>query len=311
MNKILMAATGVAALLLSSCGSGDDRFPGFEKTETGIYYQLHKEGDETKTLNEGDVIFISQVMYTDTDSLLFDSRKMDPAQGPYAVKIGKPVYPGDMFDAIKMMHVGDSMTFCLNAKEMWDKAYKQPLPAWMDSTSYLKYSIKVDSVYGKEKVAEIEKQQEEMYKKQMAMQEEMMKQYQVLEDSLMKVCLKKHKVSVKPTETGLYFIEVAKGKGDKVKMGDKVAVEYEGTLPDGTIFDGSKGAPEPLTFKVGEMPVIAAWNEALMKMSLGSKVKIVCPSKLGYGPQGNGPIPPYSPLVFEMELVGLNDVKAK
>src|ERR1700740_3014844 len=100
MNKVLIAATGVAAIFLSSCGSGDDRFPGFEKTETGIYYQLHKEGEKKKTLKEGDVVFISQIMYTDKDSLLFDSRKMDKSQGPYAVKIGKALYAGDMFDAI-------------------------------------------------------------------------------------------------------------------------------------------------------------------------------------------------------------------
>lgn len=304
-----MAAAGAAVVLVSSCSSGDDRFPGFEKTETGIYYQKHVEGDEAKVLNEGDVVFISQVMYTDKDSLLFDSRKMDKSQGPYAVKIGKPLYAGDMFDAIKMMHVGDSMTFCLNAKEMWDKAYKQPLPAWMDSTSYLKYSIKVDSVYGKEKVAEIEKQQEEMMKKQMAMQEEMMKQYGAMEDSLLNSYLKKNKVNVKPTESGLYFTETKKGSGAKVQAGDMVTVEYTGMLTDGTVFDSSKGHPEPFTFAVASQQVIPAWDEALLKMSMGSKAKIVCPSKLGYGPQGSGPIPPFAPLVFEMEVIGIKSAK--
>ena len=268
MNKMLMAAAGAAVIFVSSCSSGDDRFPGFEKTETGIYYLLHKEGDAAKVLNEGDVVFISQVMYTDKDSLLFDSRKMDKAQGPYAVKIGKALYAGDMFDAIKMMHVGDSMTFCLNAKEMWDKAYKQPLPAWMDSTSYLKYSIKVDSVYGKEKVAEIEKQQEEMYKKQMAMQEEMMKQYGAMEDSLLNSYLKKNKVNVKPTESGLYFIETKKGSGPKIQAGEMVTVEYTGMLTDGTVFDSSKGHPEPFTFAVASQQVIPAWDEALLKLAI-------------------------------------------
>ncbi|MCD6065244.1 MAG: FKBP-type peptidyl-prolyl cis-trans isomerase [Bacteroidetes bacterium] len=312
MNKLLIASAGVMAIAFASC-SGDDRFPGYDKTETGIYYKLHKEGDATKPVVEGDVVFISQVMYTDKDSLLFDSKKMLQPGEPYAVKIGKSMYTGDMFDAIKMMHLGDSMTFCLNAKDMWAKAYKQPLPAFLDSTSYLKYSIKIDSIYGKDKVAEIEKQQAEMMKQQQAMQEEMAKQYQGMEDSLLQVSLKKFKVSAKPTASGLYFMEIKKGTGPKLKMGDVAQVKYTGMLVNGETFDSSEGRPEPLSVVIGSQEpgerVIDAWTETLLMMSVGSKVKIVCPSSIAYGPMGNGPIPPYAPLYFDMEVVGIKSAK--
>jgi hypothetical protein len=88
MNKILIASASVMAVLLASC-SGDSRFPGYEKTESGIYYKMHKEGNKEKPVTEGDVVFISQVMTTDKDSVLSDSRQMDPRQGPYAIKVEK------------------------------------------------------------------------------------------------------------------------------------------------------------------------------------------------------------------------------
>lgn len=313
MTKIWIASAAVMAIAFASCKSGDDRFPGFEKTETGIYYKMHKEGDATKPVQEGDVVFISQVMYTDKDSLLFDSKKMLQPGEPYAVKVGAPMYAGDMFDAMKMMHLGDSMTFCLNAKDMWDKAYKQPLPEFLDSTSYLKYSIKIDSIYSKEKVAEIEKQQNEMRQQQMAVEQEMMKEYEAKEDSLLQSALKKFKMTGKPTASGLYFSETKKGTGPKLKNGDVVEVNYTGMLVNGVVFDSSEGHPDAFVVKVGSMEqgerVIDAWTEALLMMSPGSKAKIVSPSKLAYGPYGSGPIPPYAPLYFEMEVVGIKSAK--
>lgn len=301
MNKLTIAVAGIGAAFLASC-SGDSRFPDYEKTETGIYYQNHKEGDQASVIKEGDVLFISQVMYTEKDSLLFDSRKMDKSQGPYAVQIGKPMYPGDMFDALKMMHVGDSSTFCLKVSDMWGKGYKKPIPPFLDSASYIKYSIRIDSVYSKEKV-------EKLQQEQMAMQQEMMKRYQTMEDSLLSTYLTANKITAKPTQTGLYFIEKKKGRGALVQEGDSVTVAYKGMFTDGTVFDSSEGHPEAFTFAAGRQMVIAAWDEALMKMSVGTKALLICPSNISYGPYGYGSIPPFTPLVFEMELVGIKSAK--
>lgn len=301
MNKLTIAVAGISAAFLASC-SGDSRFPDFEKTETGIYYQNHKEGDQNSVIKEGDVIFISQVMYTEGDSLLFDSRKMDKSQGPYAVQIGKPMYPGDMFDALKMMHVGDSSTFCLKVSDMWNKGYKQPIPSFLDSASYLKYSIRIDSVYSKEKV-------EKLQKEQMAQQQEMMKKYQAMEEESIANYISTNKITVKPTQSGLYYIEKKKGKGALVQPGDSVTVAYKGMFTDGTVFDSSEGNPEPFTFPAGQKVVIAAWDEALMKMNVGTKALLICPSHIAYGPYEYGSIPPFSTLVFEMELIGLKSAK--
>ena len=88
-----------------------------------------------------------------------------------------------------------------------------------------------------------------------------------------------------------------------IKKGDKVKVEYTGTFEDGTVFDSSYGGT-PLTIGAGQ--VIPGWTEALVMMKPGSKWEVYIPYNLAYGEQGSPPrIPPYSDLVFTVELLGV------
>ena len=109
---------------------------------------------------------------------------------------------------------------------------------------------------------------------------------------------------VKVTPSGLQY-EVLDGTiGQKPKATDTVRVHYEGTLPDGTVFDSSYKRGEPISFALNQ--VIAGWTEGLQLMSVGSKYKLFIPYHLGYGERGAGAsIPPYSALVFTVELLGI------
>ena len=109
---------------------------------------------------------------------------------------------------------------------------------------------------------------------------------------------------VKVTSSGLQY-EVLDGTiGQKPKATDTVRVHYEGTLPDGTVFDSSYKRGEPISFALNQ--VIAGWTEGLQLMSVGSKYKLFIPYHLGYGERGAGAsIPPYSALVFTVELLGI------
>jgi len=106
------------------------------------------------------------------------------------------------------------------------------------------------------------------------------------------------------SETGLIFFELDPGKGDKPKATDTVKVHYHGTLRDGTVFDSSKERGTPATFPLNR--VIPCWTEAVQKMKVGGKAKIVCPSSIAYGDRGAPPkIKPGAPLVFEVELLSI------
>ena len=110
-----------------------------------------------------------------------------------------------------------------------------------------------------------------------------------------------------------------KGNGAKVAAGRTVAMNYTGRLLDGTMFDSSVESDaiqggiqqpgrtyEPLTYVVGQMRLIPGWEESVMGMPEGTVMQVVMPSAQAYGPQGAGKdIPPYSPLVFDIEIVSV------
>ena len=88
------------------------------------------------------------------------------------------------------------------------------------------------------------------------------------------------------------------------KKGDTVFVHYEGTLLNGKKFDSSYDRNDPLQFTLGVGQVIKCWDMSVERLSLGEKIKVICPYSLAYGERGAGSvIPPKSDLVFTMELV--------
>ena len=111
---------------------------------------------------------------------------------------------------------------------------------------------------------------------------------------------KKEGVTVLPS--GLQYKVLKSGEGRKPGRTDKVRCHYEGTFPNGQKFDSSYDRDEPAVFGVNQ--VIAGWTEALQLMSEGSAWELYIPYSLAYGEAGApGAIPPYSALVFKVELI--------
>lgn len=113
----------------------------------------------------------------------------------------------------------------------------------------------------------------------------------------------KLKEGVVTTESGLQYEVIKMGKGAKPTATDKVKVHYHGTLTDGTVFDSSVERGEPITFALNQ--VIPGWTEGVQLMPVGSKFRFYVPQELGYGARQAGSIPPYSTLIFEVELLGI------
>lgn len=111
------------------------------------------------------------------------------------------------------------------------------------------------------------------------------------------------KEGVTTTESGLQYEVLKMGKGKKPAATDRVKVHYHGTLIDGTVFDSSVDRGEPIVFGLNQ--VIKGWTEGVQLMPVGSKFRFYIPQELGYGAQNAGSIPPYSTLIFEVELLGI------
>lgn len=109
---------------------------------------------------------------------------------------------------------------------------------------------------------------------------------------------------VTTTASGLQYTVVKQGEGPKPKATDMVEVHYTGKFINNKVFDSSYGSGQPITFPLNG--VIAGWTEGVQLMNVGSVYRFYIPYQLGYGEKGYpGAIPPYSALIFEVELLAI------
>jgi FKBP-type peptidyl-prolyl cis-trans isomerase len=147
--------------------------------------------------------------------------------------------------------------------------------------------------------AEYDKEQTD-FKKSEQMKSDSLK---IAEPLLLEKYLKDNKITVKPRPSGLYYIPVLEGTGPKAEAGKTVKVHYTGKLLDGKVFDSSRERKNPIEFMLGRSQVIKGWDEGISLMKQGGKATLIIPSAIGYSDRDMGVIPPYSTLVFEVELV--------
>jgi len=116
--------------------------------------------------------------------------------------------------------------------------------------------------------------------------------------------IKENQIVADTTDSGLYIIQLSKGRGKAPKKtGSRVTVNYTQYALDGTVIISSYDNNQPFTFETGRGEVIKGWEEAVSKMVEGDKVRLIVPSKLGYGSRARGEKnPPYTPLIFDLEL---------
>lgn len=106
------------------------------------------------------------------------------------------------------------------------------------------------------------------------------------------------------TDSGLRFTRLVEGSGPSPAPTDVVRVHYHGTFQDGRVFDSSVERGQPAVFPLDR--VIPCWTEALQRMHVGGKARLVCPPEIAYGARGAPPtIPPDATLTFEVELLGI------
>lgn len=289
------------AMVFGACS--DSKFDGYSKAENGLYYKFFNHDDAGTKVQLGDGIAIRYVIYKQSnDSVIVDSKQVSQdGSGIISFPMNRSSFVGSFEDGMMMMTKGDSAAFIVSADSFFLKTNGQnELPKGFNPGEYLKGVFKIQEI-------RTAKELEENQKQQQAEQEALAKEMQAKEQPAFDKYISDNKITTKPTSSGLIYIETKKGTGANPKPTDIVKVHYTGTLMDGTVFDSSVQRGEPAEFLLNQ--VILGWTEGLQLMKKGGKAKLILPSSIAYGGQGAGQlIPPYSPLVFEVELLDISAV---
>lgn len=281
-NVTKLALIGLAIATVFAFGACS-KYKGFKKDKSGIYYQFHGDIHDTAAQPEVGGYVAMLMSMRAGDSILIP---MTPNQ-----MMVDSVYEGDIFQAIRMMHVGDSATFILDGPMFYEKMMGgEPYPFGEEP---IYFDIKL---FGAMTKAEVDKAQAEFD----AQLNERREQEVADIDKYLQA-----NPGMKQMETGVYVKTVRKGTGAKVEPLKTVKVHYTGKFTDGEVFDSSVERGEPFVFTVGAGQVIPGWDATLSNMKVGDKVTVLIPSDLAYGDGSmtRGAIPPYSPLVFDIELL--------
>jgi len=298
--KKLVIVLGLAVTGLTACNN-------FKKGEGDMMYNIHTD-KSGETIKEGDFVAFKAIEKTEGDSVLYSSYDYDRAS--LLVK-EKSVFKGDLYAALGLLSEGDSATFKINIDSMVQKMGR-PQPS--DTTKkYLIYNIKIDKVIPKGTLNDslFRVKIDEFLKAEM-------EQAKTTEANKLKAYVSAKSLKTKVTTSGLNYVISKEGAGAKANPGDTVVVNYTGMFLSGKIFDSSLAEVakkngtfnpqrpyEPLKLPVGLGGSIPGFEEGLMLLNKGAKATIILPSKLAYGEQGNQGIPPYSSLVFELDIVNI------
>jgi len=278
MKKSIYLLAAVAALFTVACG-------GYKTTENGVKYRIITDNTEGRSV-DGDSNAVMYMNYKlaveSTDSTLVETFSKN---SPVYIPVNEPNFR----KAFELLSVGDSAELLVNADTFFMNSFGQSRPAFIKEGDNIKFTVKIVDIMNQQEI--MKKEQEDMAKLQQT-------------DSLAFNQMISTLPDAKKTASGLYYVVEKTGKGKAAKKGDKVQVLYKGTLLNGQVFD--ENLKEGISFPVGLGQVIPGWDEMLQLMKEGDKIKAIIPWNLAYGPRGNGPIPPFSTLVFEMELVKVN-----
>lgn len=284
MKKLLLLMS-VLTMVMTSCNVNTNPMSGYEKTENGLYYKFYEEnqGENPETMELLDAVLSCKI--NDTIDIIPNNRMI--------LQMVEPMFSGDLFEGIKMMHRGDSASFIVRTDSTFYTLFGTPIPADFTVNDIMKFNIRLNDFYPESEFAS--KQIEYMkntFVEETAKAENELNNY-----------LKENKINATPTSTGLYYVKSKDGNGVKPQVGQNVIVHYTGKLLDGTVFDSSVDRAQPFQFDLGKGQVIPGWDEGVQLMSKGEKGTFYIPYYLAYGNIGSGPIPPFATLIFEVELI--------
>jgi FKBP-type peptidyl-prolyl cis-trans isomerase FkpA len=301
MKRKLMFLS-LAAIGFASCNGG------FKQGEGGLLYNIHTSKGNPK-VKEGDFLTLNMILKTDKDSIINNS--YDNGQ-PIPTLMPKPQMKGDIVSGLGLLGEGDSATFKIAADSVFKGGQQRP-PGFKGK--YMVYTIKIEKVIQKgalnetvfrDRVTQYMKGQTDALKGK--------------EPAKIQAYFDGHKdLKFAKTASGLNYDITSPGTGANAAANDTAVVNYTLRLTTGKVIETSVKAIaikekmqinpmnpyQPIRLPLGQSKVIKGWDEGLQLLNKGAKAVFVIPSALAYGDQASPQMQPYTPLVFDIEMVDI------
>ncbi|MBP5583270.1 MAG: hypothetical protein J6X43_04875 [Bacteroidales bacterium] len=218
------------------CSCSQQKQEQYEQTEGGLLFLYRDKSDSELLPQDGNKLHLDVKYYNDKDSLLFNSQDIT---SQFIMDFFLPTAHGATInDALAMMHEGDSMSFKINAYTFFLNAGQTAILPKISKEEFLRFEIRLKKILSPEIV-----------EKEIAQRDQEMKDE---EEFLLEDFLTKNYPDIKPTKSGLYFIETAEGEGPTITKDKQVAIHYTATYINGEPIYSTYQKNNPLVFYVSD-----------------------------------------------------------
>ncbi|MCK5338875.1 MAG: FKBP-type peptidyl-prolyl cis-trans isomerase [Bacteroidales bacterium] len=266
-----------------------------EPLESGLIFIEEKKGSGANPKAE-DMVSVNLTVKLIDGTKIFSTEDRGE---PFEYQYGQSFDTKGLEEGVGMLRKGGKATLIVPQQIAYGAESKgQMIPSY----STIIYEVELVSMRSKEA---FDKERQAQQAQQQAIEDQRKNAEKTERDNY----LQANGITVAPTASGLYYIETEKGTGEQATVGKTVNVHYTGRLLDGTVFDSSVEKGQPFSFQLGVGRVIKGWDEAIAMMNVGGTATFIIPSEIGYGSRDSGSIPSYSTLVFDVELISVEDTQ--
>lgn len=295
LKRYILSAVCLALLAACSRSEKDD---GFVKTELGFKFKHCVNNATAPKAKQGDIL-LGELEIRLNDTTVLSSNFGSPDR---LFKIEDP-RPGSIDEFLMTLHIGDSAVMRVPA----DSVSQRFAGLATRPGDELSFYLKIHQLISQRELSEHDKEVRDAY---------------LLEDSLLADFVQRKYPKAEKKQSGLYVLYASASEGRRAEFGKVVEVFYTVSDTTGKVWDTNVKERarragiynpaqmyRPFEFILGDDGLIAGWTEALTYMSAGQRMSVLLPSRLAYGEGGFGAIPPFTPLLFELELVSVKDAE--
>lgn len=295
MHRSFVIFVLLFAIALSSCWR-NSKYKGYTQTDSGLYYKIQAIGDGKRKPQVGDFLQLIITYKTEKDSVFLDTYSNNET-GKVILPFQHSSFKGSFEEGLSNMNDGDSLSFIVNADSLFNKFFKADLPVFLVSGTNIKMDVKLCRILTPKEYSE------ELENFKQSLEDRDIEEQRKLETYL-DTC----KIEYYPLNNGMYYLPLKQGVGDMAEKGNSIKLHYKGYFLNGKQFESTYDRGQPLEYIVGTQgQIIPGLEYAISLMNEGAKTKFIIPSHLAFGESGSstGIIPPYTTVIYEVELITL------